>query len=73
MASHNDASLLVDFFVDRGWDPIEICLVANSDLPRPSMVRHSTSGDDVDVDVVVAAWSLLQLTIRRRHSALCLG
>ncbi len=99
MASHNhdvdfddvdDASATpaVDMVVDnngcRGWDPIDIRVLANSDLPRPSMVRHSTSGPD-DVVVVVAiaivvdvdpARSFLlppSLATMRRHSTLCPG
>ncbi len=65
----------------RGWYPIDIHVLANSDLPRPSMVRHSTSGPDDDVDVAIVvdvnpARSFLpppSLATMRRHSTLCLG
>ena len=54
MGSHNDddddddapSSYFEDD--DKGWDPISIDTVAISDLPRPSMVRHSTDVDDAD-------------------------
>jgi hypothetical protein len=52
---------------DKGWDPINIGMLAISDLPRPSMVQHSTNVNGAD-DIAAADASLLAM---RRHSALC--
>ena len=73
IGSHNpssSSSLFEDDDEDRGLDPIDIGDVATMDLPRPSIVRHSTldvvfGGDEASDDAA--------LLTMRRHEALCFG